>query len=342
MGPSMLGSIESVKVTFFPTKTFYVNETLAFFGCTLFMFLVAVKMDPAIVLRTGKKTWGIGILCFAVPLFVSIIFALFFKMFVVLDPKLSGSLYYMAFYLSTSSFHVIACQLADLKLLNSELGRLATSSSMISGIVSWIAVTALTTVRESYLLGSLQRIPWMFITVILLVAFIFFVLRPIMLWMVRRTPEGEPIRQSYVHSVFLMLLLCAIIGELIGQHFMMGPIILGLAVPDGPPLGTALVEKLEPFVSSILMPLYFLYSGINFNFSLIKIGGFVVVEVIAFCAFCGKVVGTMLPTLYCKMSLFDSLSLGLIMSAQGITDIIYGQTACHLLVRIYIPSIINC
>ncbi|XP_030924628.1 cation/H(+) antiporter 15-like [Quercus lobata] len=84
--------------------------------------------------------------------------------------------------MSTSSFHVIACLLADLNLLNSELGRLATSSSMVNGV-----------------------------------------------------------------------------------HFMLGPMILGLAVPDGWPLGSAIVDKLDSYVSSILLPSYFIIDIESYN-----------------------------------------------------------------------------
>ncbi|MED6151684.1 hypothetical protein PIB30_084745 [Stylosanthes scabra] len=150
------------------------------------------------------------------------------------------------------------------------------------------------------------------------------------MWMIRQTPEGKPVRESYIIMIFLMLLLCSLFSELIGQHFIIGPIFLGLAVPDGPPLGSALSEKLDALVSAVFLPLYFLFSGARFNSFVLEATSFWIVQVLAISSFFGKVLGAMLPSLYCKMSLTDSLSLGLIMSAQGITQLLYLQSSLYL------------
>lgn len=309
---------------------------MAFFGCMLFMFVVAVKMDVSMVVRTGKKTWFIGVLTFVVPLCGTTVFARFLKARIRLERKVEKSVIPIAFFLSCSSFHVIACIVSDLKLLNSELGRLAVSSSMISGIISWIWETTLVSARQS----DMSHEEWWWASwmtmgsLVVMVGLILLVLRPIMVWMIRQTPTGKPIREGYVCCVFLMLLGCALFGECVGQHFLIGPIVLGLAVPDGPPLGSALVEKVESFVSAIMLPLYFVFSGARFRFSFIEPARLLVVELLALSSFLGKIMGAMLPSLFCNMPLLDSFSLGLIMTSQGITDIIFIHTAKLLYVSI--------
>ena len=119
-------------------------------------------------------------------------------------------------------------------------------------------------------------------------------------------------------------------GEIIGQHFLLGPIILGLAVPEGPPLGSALVSKLDSYVSSILLPIYFVISGSTIDFSMIRLRTFGIVELLAIFGFLWKVMGTMLPSLYCDMSVKDSVSLALIMSVQGITEVLIIGRAAQL------------
>lgn len=171
-------------------------------------------------------------------------------------------------------------------------------------------------------------------SLVVMVILISCVLRPIMFWMVRRTPEGKPIKDSYIIVVFLMVLGSSLFGEIVGQHFMIGPILLGMAVPDGPPLGSALIERLDTLVSAVLLPLYFLYSGTRLKVFLIDPRSFVVVQFVAMLSFVGKVIGTMLPTIYWKMPFTDALSFGLIMGSQGITQLLYLQTALFLRVRI--------
>lgn len=339
MGPSILGEIESVKKLLFPPKTFYINDTIAFFGSMMYMFLIGVRIDLASVikaLKKGKRTWAIGTCSFVIPLMLSTIAAILLRLMLSSpEEKLHSSILFIAFFFSTTSFHVTATHLADLKLLNSELGRIGISSAMVGGMFSAIWVTSVFTSRQSTLRQD-NSFNMMMVSLIVLVVFIVYVLRPIMLWMVRQTPKGKPIKESYIFFVLFMLLGCAFFGEFIGEHFLIGPILLGMAVPDGPPLGSALVEKLDNMVSAVFLPLYFLFSGSKFQVRLIDTPSFAIVQLVAFISFFGKVIGTMLPSMYCKMPVVDALSLGLIMGARGITDLLYLQSALHLLVRINI------
>ncbi|XP_004490680.2 cation/H(+) antiporter 15-like [Cicer arietinum] len=295
----------------------------------IFMFLVGVKIDISIVKRTGRKAWVIGICSFIVPLIFSMLIAFVLRTTLHPEHNLYNSMGYIAFFLSTTSFHVTALHLADLKLLNSDMGRLAVSASMIGGSISLFWVTAATTEKQTRHRKD-NSYHFMSICMIGLIVFIVCALRPIMLWMVRNTPQGKPIKEAYILSVFLMLLGCALVCEIIGEHFMIGPVIFGMAVPDGPPLGSALAERLETLVSDVFMPLYYLYSGARFKVFLIEARSFALVQVIAMFGFVGKIIGIMVPSIYWKMPVTDSLSLGLLMASHGVTQLLYLQTALHL------------
>ncbi|KAA8543695.1 hypothetical protein F0562_021559 [Nyssa sinensis] len=242
---------------------------------------------------------------------------------VPMDPTLQKSLTWVASFQSLTSFHVIVCMLADLKLLNSELGRLAVSSSLISGICSWAWTLIVFTVFRGPESSQGREDTLLFMSLLVgsLLLVIICILRPIMFWMVRRTHE-KAVPENYIFAIFLMILGSSIFGEVIGQHFLFGPMILGMAVPDGPPLGSALIDKLDLYVSYILLPIYFVASGASIDFSLIHLRNFGIVELLALFGFMSKVVGTMLPSLYCKMPINDAVCLSLIMSVQGITDVL--------------------
>ncbi|XP_015931912.1 cation/H(+) antiporter 15 [Arachis duranensis] len=329
LGPSILGQIGVVQKYLFPPRTFYVSETIAFFGSMIFMFLIGVKIDLTSIVTTGKKTWAIALSCFVFPIVFTAVTALTLRaLFLLPQENLYTSIFYVCFYLSSCSFHSTASHLADLKLLNSELGRLAVSSSMISGTISAVLITSVFS-HHGLRKGS-RSLQMASLSFLFLVAVIVFVCRPIIMWMIRRTPEGKPIKEAYIIMIFVMMLLSALFSELIGGHFMTGPILLGLAVPDGPPLGSALSEKLDALVSAVFLPLYFLFCGARFNSFALDATSFAVVQVLAISSFLGKIFGAMLPSLYCKMSVTDSLSLGLIMSAQGITQMLYLQGSMYL------------
>lgn len=283
-------------------------------------------MDLSMVRKSGRRALVIGICAFLVPLMLNIAFAIILKHKITMDPDLHKSLIFIAAFQSSSSFHVIVCLLADLKLLNSELGRLAVSSSMISGTCSWICSIITFTIRQSSLTTKQASLPWMaLMSLVIMLIIIIYILRPIFLWMIEKTGKEKELSETHFFCIFVMVLGCALLGEVIGQHFMFGPIVLGLAVPDGPPLGSALVDKLGSYVSSILLPGYFVFSCARINLSLINVKTVGIVEMLALCSLLGKLMGTMLPSLYYELPVLDSLSLGLIMSAQGITDILILQ-----------------
>ncbi|XWS53394.1 hypothetical protein CRYUN_Cryun11dG0153800 [Craigia yunnanensis] len=279
--------------------------------------------------RTGRKSVIIGLLSFVVPITLNTIVAAILKHNVKLDPQLQKSIYFIAAFLALNSFHVVVCLLDDLNLLNSELGRLATSSSLVSGTLSscWAIVT-FTVVQGS--VGKPDTVIWMFLSLGCLVMLIVYILRPVMLTMVRHTTEGKPVKEGDILVIFMMVLGCLFISELIGYHMIIGPMVLGMATPDGPPLGSELVNKLDSYISCILLPSYFTSAGHNVNILSVHSQSVVIIEFMTFCNFLGKLSAILLPSLYCKMPPLDAISLGLIMSAQGITDVLILQQALGL------------
>ncbi|KAF6174097.1 hypothetical protein GIB67_020279 [Kingdonia uniflora] len=328
-GPTVLGRSHVFRGRIFPPRGAYVFETCQYFGILFFLFLVGLKMDLGIARKSGRKALIIGILSFVLPMLLTISVALLMKSFIPMDRKLGHSLPFIATFESLSSFHVIASFLSDLNLINSEIGRLAMASSMISSICSWTVAAALLIV-EQYVHSQARGVALLILSIACMLIMIVYIMRPIMLWMVRNTPEGESIRELHILIIFVMVLVCALFGEFMGQHSLFGPMVLGLAIPSGSPLREMIEDKLEVFVSVVLLPLYFVAIGLRTDLFLIELDSFVLVELIAVFAFLGKVSGTMLPALYYDMTLTDAASLGLIMSAQGIMDLQFFKRALQL------------
>ncbi|ONK62636.1 uncharacterized protein A4U43_C07F6250 [Asparagus officinalis] len=94
-------------------------------------------------------------------------------------------------------------------------------------------------------------------------AFIFFVARPVAMWMIRRTPEGGAMDEAHFLTIVLLALVVGLWGNLLGRNVMIGPLILGLVLPGGPPLGTTLTDRVDRFVVGILLPLYVATEGLR-------------------------------------------------------------------------------
>jgi len=56
---------------------------------------------------------------------------------------------------------------------------------------------------------------------------------------------GWNINEWFITCIFVLVLITGFFSEIIGQHYIMGPLLLGLAIPEGTPLGTSLIAKME-------------------------------------------------------------------------------------------------
>ncbi|KAL5703419.1 hypothetical protein ACHQM5_028512 [Ranunculus cassubicifolius] len=322
IGPRVLGFLDFFRKFIFSHQSLYVLETCQNIGAIFFLFLVGLKMDMRIVYGSGRKELLIGVSAGVAPVLLTTFIAVTFRHFLPPESQTTLVLTLVAMIEAQTSFHVVACLLSDLKILNSEIGRLAIASSMISNTCSWGVLIVLWVVSESATV-SVSKALFMLGSIVCLVLMVNLLLKPIMHWMVKQIPQGtNNMEEVHVCVVFLMVLFCSFLGQYMGHPPGVGPIILGLAVPPGPPLAETIEDKLESIVSAVFLPLFYVAStGKGGKIAGLDLLGVMFVELIIALAFLLKIIGTVLPSIYCGVSLNDSIVLGLIIASQGLVDL---------------------
>ncbi|TYJ24874.1 hypothetical protein E1A91_A07G008800v1 [Gossypium mustelinum] len=228
--------------------------------------LGGVKMDLRLTWKSGKLAIAIGLF----PMLVSLIFWLMTVK--TLHPEgnvFSNKIFHLAVTYSGTSFPVIHSLLSELKILNSELGRLGLSAALIGDMVTLVLTMFSVWVNTGIQKGS-KDVLFDVGMAMLYVCILVFVLRPGMKWMVKRTPEAGQIKDTCFYIIILAFMISPRFTELFRVYFLYGPFIFGLAVPDGPPLGSALVEKLDPVVMGLFMPIFATTCGMRFDLSYFK------------------------------------------------------------------------
>ncbi|XP_041019035.1 cation/H(+) antiporter 3-like [Juglans microcarpa x Juglans regia] len=322
MGPHVFGGMKSFGELLFPLVSQEMLDTIAMLGYTLFLFLSGVKMDMGIIFRTGRKAMYTGALSLLMPLLLGMgTLQLFGNRWWGLRSSEKLELIFATATHSMTPFPVIACLLSDLNILNSELGRLGLSSAIVSDLFSGFLNSVFTLAKVAYD-HSASRAFMDFGIIVVYLAVVVLGARPAMYWMVRQTPEGRPVKDLYIYIIILAVLGSALLSVWFDQLIVFGPFVLGLAVPDGPPLGSTLVYKLDSMVSGALLPLFVIttmmsvnFSGINLNSDLAMAHATAMVVVIV-----AKFAACLVPPLYSSMPMNDALTLALIMSCKGVVE----------------------
>lgn len=320
-GPSVLGHRKEISRTLFPVKGANVFETTATFGLMFFLFSIGVKMNVGRMLKPDRRAVTIGISVFFFTLALPECLVLVMMNYLPMDETLKMALPCIAGSQCISSSLVVACLLAELKLMNTELGRLALSITMFCDVLGIVLVAigmAILDNRTRSLLIPMFEL----LSALAFVLGITYVLRPIILWMLNRIEEGKSVKESYIVTIFLFVLLCGFISELVSQHFLLGPLVLGYAVPEGPPLGAALVTKVEIIATGIFYPTYLANSGLKTNIFRIHPRSLWIVGVVVIFSSLVKIGAVMLPASYFDVPLRQAFVLGLILNSKGITELV--------------------
>ncbi|KAK6158007.1 hypothetical protein DH2020_005321 [Rehmannia glutinosa] len=319
LGPSVLGQSSQFANTVFPLRSVMVLETMANVGLLYFLFLVGVEMDIGVIKRTGKKALVIAVAGMILPFLIGVSFAFVLHQSTEFV-RLGTFILFLGVALSVTAFPVLARILAELKLLNTDIGRVAMSAALINDMCAWILLAFAIALAENEAM-SLASI-WVILSSAVFVVFCVYVVRPLITWMIRRTPEGESISEFYICLILTGVMISGFITDAIGTHSVFGAFVFGLVIPNGP-LGVTLIERLEDFVSGLLLPLFFAISGLKTNVGAIKgFGTWMILGVVIVLACAGKIAGTLLVSLYYQIPFYEGLTLGLLMNTKGLVEMI--------------------
>ncbi|KAL8112342.1 cation/H(+) antiporter 15-like [Apium graveolens] len=319
LGPSVMGRNKKLADAIFPLRSVMILETMANVGLLYFLFLVGVEMDLSVIRRTGKKALAIAVAGMFLPFLTGISFSYFLlqKTQVV---RQGTFILFLGAALSVTAFPVLARILAELKLLNTEMGRIAMSSALVNDMCAWILLAFAIALAETRSMTFTC-----FLVIFSGAAFVVFcilVVRPMIEWIIDRTPEGENVSEFYICVILTGVMICGFITDTIGTHSVFGAFIFGLVIPNGP-LGATLVDKLEDFVSGLLLPLFFAISGLKTQISTINgVGTWALLVFVIVLACAGKIAGTLIVAVYYRMPFHEGITLGILMNSKGLVEMI--------------------
>ncbi|CAK7325857.1 unnamed protein product [Dovyalis caffra] len=315
MGPMMLGANPLFSEYTRPMKQSRASETLTDLGLIYYMFLVGLEMDLTTIRRISKRAWANALVGILFPLGLGA-----GMYFLVLGKELNGHVWGAWFWsiaLTVTSFPDLARILSDLKLLRSDIGQMAISSAFVSDLVSWSFLVVTITLsnvntHQAFILPTLAFI-----------LFSWFVLRPVLSRIIDNiSSKGGNYSDLYIYSILAGVVVCGFITDACGSHSMIGAFMFGLILPDGE-LGMKIMEKLEDFVTGIMLPAFFVLTGTRCNVvdMFANVSAFTVLAILVL-ACLAKIISGFLVAMYYGIPALESVALGVLMNAKGVLALI--------------------
>lgn len=313
----------------FPKWSTPILESVASIGLLFFLFLVGLELDLSSIRRSGKRAIFIAAAGISLPFTLGIGVAFLLRKTIEGADKVGVAQYivFMGVALSITAFPVLARILAELKLLTTQVGETAMAAAAFNDVVAWILLALAVALAGNGIPGGPQKSPlisvWVLLSGVAFVAFMMLVIRPAMKWVARRcSPESDIVDEAYICLTLAGVMVSGFMTDFIGIHSIFGGFVFGLTIPKGE-FAERLIERIEDFISGLLLPLYFASSGLKTDVSKIRGGkawGLLALVISTACA--GKILGTFAVAMMCKMSARESLTLGFLMNTKGLVELI--------------------
>lgn len=337
LGPSLLGwlapelqhwlfplkaTVGGVEITHPSMSILYI---LAQLGLVLYMFIVGLEFNPEHIrgrVRSAGLISGAGIV---VPFALGAMLALTLRDDAALfQPGLSawGAALFMGASMSITAFPMLARILYEKDITNTRLGVVTLAAGSIDDAIAWCLLAVV--------LASFQSSPQIAVIAIGggIVYGVFMVvvgrgwLRGFERMHLRRTDAAEEPSVSLFTLLLMLLMLCAWFTDYIGIYAVFGAFILGACMPKGT-FAKLVIEKSEMITTSLLLPVFFVYSGLSTQLGLVNTSGlWMLTAVIILAAIGGKGIACMLAARASGESWRNSAVVGTLMNARGLMELI--------------------
>ncbi len=324
LGPSLLGAVwPEAMETLFPVHSLGNLELLSQFGLILFMFTIGMELRMKDLKGQAQQAFVISQSGIIFPFILGIL--LTYGLYSCPELLSEGSSFlslslFVGISLSITAFPVLARIIQERSLSHSHLGRLALSTAAMGDIVAWLMLAAIMAVSQG---GSFTSALYNMLFLALYLAVIFGILRPLFGLLGRRVRHREVLSKSLMGLIFILLMASAYFTEIMSMHALFGAFMLGLVMPENLDFRVIVKEKVEDLALLLLLPLFFVSSGLRTELGLVNtpelwalFGIFTLVAVV------GKMGGTYLAARSCGIQRRESLYLGAYMNTRGLMELV--------------------
>ncbi len=320
LGPSLLGRIWPEASAFLmPAQVGPYVSVIAQIGVILYMFLVGLELNPAVLKERAGNTLFIAHGSMALPFVAGAALGLF------LYPRMAyeahsfvGFVLFMGISLSVTAFPVLARILTDRHMQSTSLGIIALGAAAAGDVTAWCILAFVVGIAQS----AVHKAALTLLLTLLFIAVMLIVVRPLLLRMFQRHDRPTP-APLFTAAMLVAVFASAMLTEAIGIHALFGAFLLGAIIPHDSQLANAFRHKFEDLVTLLLLPAFFASVGMRTEIGLVSgTENWLICGLITLVAMLGKFVGTYGAARFTGLDRRNATCLGVLMNTRGLMELI--------------------
>jgi len=322
LGPSLFGLLwPEAQGWMFPKESKPILFAVAQLGLSIYMFLVGVEFDHELIRKRLRGAAAVSAAGIVVPFCLGAIAAVaLFGTGILFPPQtqwIEGALFLGAA-MSITAFPMLARIIYERGLSGTSLGTLTLAAGAVDDAAAWCVLAVVLASFANNAQFALLAIGGG----LAYAAFCLLALRPLIARLGRTVDRAGGMSPAMLGSVLCMVMLGSWFTDAIGIYAVFGAFLLGVAMPRGL-FADELRRKLEPMTTALLLPLFFVYSGLNTRMGLLSDASLIGVTLLLLVlAIAGKGLACYVAARFHGESHRESMAIGSLMNARGLMELI--------------------
>jgi Kef-type K+ transport system membrane component KefB len=322
LGPSLVGMyFPEFSHAIFPKDSLGNLKFLSQIGLIFFMFVVGMELDIKVLKNKAKDAVIISHASIIIPFALGMGLAYFvYDAFAAEGTQFLSFALFMGIAMSITAFPVLARIVQERGIHKTKLGTVIITCAAADDITAWCILAAvIAIVKAGTFVSALYTICLAAIYVLVMLK----VVRPFLTRIGEINSNRNHLNKQIVAIFFIVLLFSAWATESIGIHALFGAFMAGAIMPESTSFRDIFITKVEDIALILLLPLFFVFTGLRTEIGLLNEGHlWMVTGIIIAVAVTGKFFGSALAAKFVGQSWKDSLIIGALMNTRGLMELI--------------------
>ncbi|MEC5171614.1 cation:proton antiporter [Chryseobacterium nepalense] len=322
LGPSLVGMyFPEFSAFLFPKESLGNLQFLSQIGLILFMYIVGMELDLSVLRKKAHDAVVISHASIIIPFALGVGLSYFiYREFAPDGIQFTSFALFIAIAMSITAFPVLARIVQERNLQKTKLGTVVITCAAADDITAWCILAAVIAIVKA---GSFASSIYVILMAIAYVFIMIKIVRPFLKRIGDLQAGKNTINKPMVAIFFLTLILSAYTTEVIGIHALFGAFMAGAIMPENTKFRTMFIEKIEDVALVLLLPLFFVFTGLRTQIGLLNDGhlwitaGFIILTAVV-----GKFAGSTLTAKFLGINWKESLTIGALMNTRGLMELI--------------------